>query len=90
MEFITDSDLTRETVESTQSSEGTSSSLGVGEIIGNYTETIKKQLALFSLKLQEKNVVNRKVQTFVVNEVSHFISISLKTTGIFFLNVCRL
>lgn len=30
---------------------------------------MRNQLALFSLNLQEKSIVNRKVQTFVPNEV---------------------
>ena len=39
------------------------------DIINNFTETLKRQLALFSLKLQEQNVVQKKVQTIVVNEI---------------------
>lgn len=78
LEFNTDLDLTQEIVASTQTCDGTGLSLEL-YYIENFTETIKKQLALFSLNLQEKHVVNQKVQTFVVNEVEsifkHFINI---------------
>lgn len=54
----------QETVEFPQSSERT-----LSELVENFTETVRKQLALFSLNLQEKSIVNRKVQTFVLSEV---------------------
>ncbi|CAI5676821.1 unnamed protein product [Oreochromis niloticus] len=54
----------QETVEFPQSSER-----ALSELIENFTETVRKQLALFSLNLQEKSIVNRKVQTFVLSEV---------------------
>lgn len=65
LESAPDSDsVTQETFESPQSSE-----LALSELIENFTQTVRKQLALFSSNLQEKSVVNRKVQTFVFNEV---------------------
>lgn len=48
----------------------------VGDIVNQLTDSIQKQLALFYLKLQEKHIVQRAVQSAVINELellfSHF------------------
>ena len=48
----------------------------VGNIVNQLTDSIQKQLALFYLKLQEKHIIQRAVQSSVINELellfSHF------------------